>query len=275
MNTVILLVSTLWSCAIMYNKQYIDVPPKIITQIHNMRIGMVIDTTLPSDLSTTTNLTTISTMVGPIKHNKVNKNTKQNETRMPSILGNDLSSSESEDDTNDVTKEGTSATGVEGSEDSTTTTSGSVNVSECSSVNSKLREEIERLKHELKKANNKSDGFKKDKIILSNKKLYRMSVNELDPTDRMNYMSIAEFCKNKLFPYMKFHKKHWSRFENYSHPGTVCERVMNVVNVPKNVDEQLYWENTVLPLVKKKYRDIKGNYVQNFKKKFNGEFLYY
>jgi hypothetical protein len=149
-----------------------------------------------------------------------------------------------------------------------------VNVSECSSVNSKLRDEVERLKRELQRANNRTDGFKKDKIILTKKKLYRMSVNELDPTDRMNYMSIAEFCKNKLFPYLKFHKKHWSRFENYSHPGTVCERVMNVVKVPKNVDKQLYWESTVLPLVKKKYRDLKGNYVQSFKKKFNGEFLY-
>ena len=235
-----------------------------------MRIGMVIDTTLPSDLSSTTDLTAISTMVKTRKE----KSNEPIRTRMQSILGNGDYSSESEDEADAVTKEGTSATGVVDFEDSTTTTSGSVNVSECSSVNSKLRDEVEWLKRELKKANNKSDGFKKDKIILTKKKLYRMSVNELDPTDRMNYMSIAEFCKNKLFPYLKFHKKHWSRFENYSHPGTVCERVMNIVKVPKNVDKQLYWESTVLPLVKKKYRDLKGNYVQSFKKKFNGEFLY-
>lgn len=232
---------------------------------------MVIDTTLPSDLSSTTDLTAISTMVGPTKE----KSNERIRTRMQSILGNGDYSSESEDEADAVTKEGTSATGVEDFEDSTTTTSGSVNVSECSSVNSKLRDEVERLKRELQRANNRTDGFKKDKIILTKKKLYRMSVNELDPTDRMNYMSIAEFCKNKLFPYLKFHKKHWSRFENYSHPGTVCERVMNIVKVPKNVDKQLYWESTVLPLVKKKYRDIKGNYVQSFKKKFNSEFLYY
>jgi len=216
---------------------------------------MVIDTTLPSDLSSTTELTTISTMVGP---RKGKSNTVPIQKRKRSILGNGDSSSESEDEADDVTKGGTSATGVVDFEDSTTTTSGSVNVSECSSVNSKLCDEVERLKRELKKANNRTDGFKKDKIILTKKKLYRMSVNELDPTDRMNYMSIAEFCKNKLFPYMKFHKKHWSRFENYSHPGTVCERVMNIVKVPKNVDEQLYWESTVLPLVKKNIAISKG-----------------
>ena len=149
------------------NKQDCDVPPKIFTQIHNMRIGMIIDTTIPSDLSTTTNLTTISTMVGPSKRkrNKLNKDTTPNQTRMPSILGNGDLLSELEDEYDDVTvtNEGTSATGVVDFEDSTTTTSGSVNVSECSSINLKLRDEAERLKRELKNANNRTDGFKKDK----------------------------------------------------------------------------------------------------------------
>jgi hypothetical protein len=72
-----------------------------------MRIGMVIDTTLPSDLSSTTNLTAISTMVGPTKEKS------RIRTRMQSILGNGDYSSESEDEADAVTKEGTSATGVE------------------------------------------------------------------------------------------------------------------------------------------------------------------
>ena len=133
---------------------------------------MVIDKTLQSDISSTTNLTTISAMVGQRK----DKSNLPIGTRLQSILGNGDYSSESEDEADDVTK-GTSATGVVDFEDSTTTTSGSVNVSECSSVNSKLRDEVERLKRELKKANNRTDGFKKDKIILTKKKLYRMSVN--------------------------------------------------------------------------------------------------
>ena len=104
--------------------------PKLLQKFINMRIGMVIDTTLPSDLSSTTDLTAISTMVKTRKE----KSNELIQTRMQSILGNGDYSSESEDEADAVTKEGTSATGVEDFEDSTTTTSGSVNVSECSSL---------------------------------------------------------------------------------------------------------------------------------------------
>ena len=76
-------------------------------------------------------------------------------------------------------------------------------------------------------------------------------------SDVTNMDNLNKWLRGKLFPLCKFLPKNW---KNYSaRDGTLCARILAVVKVPRSVIVKDYWDSRIVPMVNKKYVEMRSN----------------
>ena len=77
--------------------------------------------------------------------------------------------------------------------------------------------------------------------------------------DHNNLQSANKICKEKLFPKFKFLPvPDWKKFTPTG-KGTLCYQIWKVVTVPRGADAEIYWDNRMIPIVNKKYVEMRSN----------------
>ena len=76
--------------------------------------------------------------------------------------------------------------------------------------------------------------------------------------DHCNCKNISDFCKNNLFPRFKFLPHKWKKWTP-KEEGTLCMRMMNLVQVPRECSGEVYWIERIVPIVNKKYVEMRSN----------------
>ena len=85
---------------------------------------------------------------------------------------------------------------------------------------------------------------------------------------------VSSFCKNRMFPQYKFLEPSYVIFllEN---PRSLCSNINKIIERPPSitseVDEEFYWMNYTVPMISKKYCELRSNFNTEVKKKYIGE----
>ena len=100
-----------------------------------------------------------------------------------------------------------------------------------------------------------------EKTLQSRKQHYgrnNVSRDTWDGSDLANLDNINRYCKEKLYPYYKFLPSEWNTFSPVD-VGTICCKLIGVVDVPGNVTVEYYYSERVVPMVNKKYVEMRSN----------------
>ena len=100
-----------------------------------------------------------------------------------------------------------------------------------------------------------------ERTLQSRKQHYgrnNVSRDTWDGSDLANLDNINRYCKEKLYPYYKFLPSEWNTYSPVE-VGTICYKLMNLVAVPDNVTEEYYYSERIVPMVNKKYVEMRSN----------------
>ena len=75
--------------------------------------------------------------------------------------------------------------------------------------------------------------------------------------DVTNIDNLNKWLRGKLFPLCKFLPKTWKNYT--ARGGTLCARILAVVKVPRNDSVKDYWDSRIVPMVNKKYVEMRSN----------------
>ena len=136
-----------------------------------------------------------------------------------------------------------------------------------------LEGENKHLKHELKECN---ERMRKLQQQLLNGDVHRgrntLQTKEFDSYDHTNMHIISKFCKNKLFPHQKFLHSSWKIYSEKD-KTSLSYKCKEEIDVPVNEDGEFYWTNKIVPMINKKYCEIRANINAVIKLEYFGEFI--
>jgi hypothetical protein len=85
---------------------------------------------------------------------------------------------------------------------------------------------------------------------------------------------VSSFCKNRMFPQNKFLEPSYVIF-SLENPRSLCCKINKIFERPplitSEIDEELYWMNFTVPMINKKYCELRSNFNSEVKKKYIGE----
>ena len=126
---------------------------------------------------------------------------------------------------------------------------------------------------DYKKLQAESNNWKKEKAALTDrlKKMEDVRVEGIAVRGRnnlkkknwahhdfMNADNINKYCQLTIYPHFKILPVGWDRYcENNS--KTLCCKVMDIIRVPDGVNKQWYWFDKVVPIMNKKFIDMRSN----------------
>ena len=135
-----------------------------------------------------------------------------------------------------------------------------------------LQGENERLKGEL---NECLKRMRKLQRQLLNGDVHRgrntLQTKEFDSYDHSNQDIISQFCKNKLFPHQKFLHRSWKIYSERD-KTSLSYKCKEEIDVPVHEDGEFYWTNKIVPMINKKYCEIRSNINAGIKLEYFGEF---
>jgi hypothetical protein len=92
--------------------------------------------------------------------------------------------------------------------------------------------------------------------------------------DHSNSEIITGFCKNRLFPLYKFLEPSMLLFLD-TIKGSLCVKLNKLIEKPREVvtqmDNEYFWSNKTVPIINKKYCEIRSNFNAEIKKVYIGE----
>jgi hypothetical protein len=137
-----------------------------------------------------------------------------------------------------------------------------------------LQEENKCLKGELKEC---LERMRKLQRQLLNGDVHRgrntLQTKEFDSYDHTNQDVISQFCKNKLFPHQKFLHPSWKIY-NETDKTSLSYKCKEEIDVPVNENGEFYWANKIVPMINKKYCEIRANINSGIKLEYFSEFSY-
>ena len=96
------------------------------------------------------------------------------------------------------------------------------------------------------------------------------------PTDFSNEKRIITYC-TKMYRYIKAFPDGWMQY-NPKNQYSVSARAMGKVTVPKHDDNngcdmesEFYWNNIVMPVMNKKYGDMRSSDTERLQKQFKSK----
>lgn len=135
-----------------------------------------------------------------------------------------------------------------------------------------LQGENERLKGELKEC---LERMRKLQRQVMNGDVHRgrnmLQTKEFDSYDHTNQDIISQFCKNKLFPHQKFLHPSWKIYSEKD-KTSLSYKCKEEIDVPINEDGEFYWANKIVPMINKKYCEIRANINSGIKVEYFGEY---
>jgi len=140
----------------------------------------------------------------------------------------------------------------------------------------KYEEEIARLKEELAECRMKLEKLQKRVISGSIQKRGRNNSDKknYDRYQHRNGEILSQFCKIKMFPHYKFLQPAYMIYS----PGnkkSLCCKINEIIDKPpdiqSDIDDEFYWVNYTVPMINKKYCEIRSNFTTDIKKMYIGE----
>ena len=135
-----------------------------------------------------------------------------------------------------------------------------------------LQGENERLKGELKEC---LERMRKLQRQVMNGDVYQgrnmLLTKEFDSYDHTNQDIISQFCKNKLFPHQKFLHPSWKVYSDKD-KSSLSYKCNEEIDVPVLEDGEFYWTNKIVPMINKKYCEIRANINSGIKVEYFGEY---
>jgi hypothetical protein len=82
------------------------------------------------------------------------------------------------------------------------------------------------------------------------------------------------FCKNKMLFIYKFLEQSMLIF--LSNEQSLCAKLTGMIQIPREsttpTDHEFYWANNIVPMINRKYIEIRSNFSTKVKKVYLGEF---
>jgi hypothetical protein len=100
-----------------------------------------------------------------------------------------------------------------------------------------------------------------------------LQTKKFDSYAHTNQHVISQFCKNKLFPHQKFLHRSWKIYSKKD-KTSLSYKCKEEIDVPVNEDGEFYWANKIVPMINKKYCEIRANVNSVIKLEYFGEFSY-
>ncbi len=98
-----------------------------------------------------------------------------------------------------------------------------------------------------------------------------LQTREFDSYDHTNQDIISQFCKNKLFPHQKFLHPSWKVYSDKD-KSSLSYKCNKEIDVPVLEDGEFYWTNKIVPMINKKYYEIRANINSGMKVEYFGEY---
>jgi hypothetical protein len=135
--------------------------------------------------------------------------------------------------------------------------------------------ETKSLNEKLKQVQEKLDGLQQ-KQLQGNLARGRNAFNKskFNKFDHMNMEIVLGFCKNKIFPIYKFLEQSMLIF--LSNEQSLHAKFTGLIQIPRELttptDHEFYWTNNIVPMINRKYIEIRLNFNTEVKKVYLGEF---
>jgi hypothetical protein len=138
------------------------------------------------------------------------------------------------------------------------------------------QDEIRRLRNKVSGYRLKLDAVQKQ--VISGEIRWRgrnkMNKQSFDRYQHSNGDIVSSFCKNRMFPQYKFLQPSYVMF-SLENPRSLCRKINELIERPPSItseiDEEFYWVNFTVPMINKKYCEIRSNFNTEVKKKYIGE----
>ncbi len=104
-----------------------------------------------------------------------------------------------------------------------------------------------------------------------NKMNSKLSFDRYQHSDRDK---VSYFCKNRMFPQYKFLEPSYVIF-SLENPRSLCRKINKIIErtplITSEIDEEFYWMNYTVPMINKKYCELRATFNTEVKKKYIGE----
>ena len=141
----------------------------------------------------------------------------------------------------------------------------------------KYEDEIARLKEELAECRKNLDKVQKSVISGYVSKRGRNNCTNKKDYDRHQHMNgeiLSHFCKNKMFAHYKFLQPSYMIYSQ-ENTRSLCYKINKLIDKPPHIqseiDDEFYWVNCTVPMINKKYCEIRSNFTTDIKKIYMGE----
>ena len=138
------------------------------------------------------------------------------------------------------------------------------------------QDEIRKLTNKVSKYREKLDRIQSKLLSGDANARGRNSVikQEYDRYDHCNADIVSEFCKSIMFPQYKFLEPSYMIF-SLENQRSLCYKINGMIEKPLSItsdlDHEYYWVNYTVPMINKKYCEIRSNFNTDVKKKYIGE----
>jgi hypothetical protein len=140
-------------------------------------------------------------------------------------------------------------------------------ITKLQSKNDKLKEEVEEYHAKMRKLQQQ----------LMNGDIHRgrntLRTSDFDSYDHSNQDFISRFCKNKLFPHQKFLHPPWKVY-SASDKNSFSYKCNKEIDVPVTEDGEFVLINKTVPMINKKYCEIRANINSSIKGEYFGKYYY-
>ncbi len=134
---------------------------------------------------------------------------------------------------------------------------------------------IKSLNEKLKQMQEKLDGLQQ-KQLQGDLARGRNAINKskFNEFNHINTEIVLGFCKNKMFPIYKFLEQSMLIF--LSNKKSLCAKLTRLIQISRELttptDHEFYWTNNTVPMINRKYIEIRSNFNTEVKKVYLGEF---
>ncbi len=85
---------------------------------------------------------------------------------------------------------------------------------------------------------------------------------------------VSTFCKKRMFPVYKFLEQSMLIYSS-SHKQSLCIKLSKDITKPKEldtaIDHEFYWSNNIVPMINKKYAELRSNFNMEVKQVYLGK----
>ncbi len=121
----------------------------------------------------------------------------------------------------------------------------------------------------------KLDGLQQKLLQGDAKGRNAMNKSKFNKFDHANMEVVSGFFKNKMFPIYKFLEQSMLIYSS-SNKKNLCFKFTELIAKPQElnipVDHDFYWSNHIVPMINKKYIELRSNFNTEVKRVYLGEF---